>query len=297
MVLGGAGFLGHSLVAALIADGCEVSVVDRNPCDGPYTSVCADIEEIDLGDLIGEVRPEVVFHLANTSSVPASWSAPLADLAGNLGTTVRVLEALRALAAPPRLVFVSSAAVYGESVTIPMDEDHPRHPISPYGASKTAAEEYVRLYASAHGIRACCARPFSIYGPGQRKQVVYDLLRRLQGGEDPLEIQGDRKLSRDFVWIGDATRALIQLGERADGTGDAYNVASGRETTLETLVDLLVKVAGRETEVVFTGEVRAGDPRRWAGDPGRLARLGAVCDTPLERGLQLTWDWLQSDHG
>jgi UDP-glucose 4-epimerase len=189
------------------------------------------------------------------------------------------------------MVFVSSAAVYGDSRYQPMDEQHPLEPKSPYGVSKLAAEGYVRLYARLHGVRGLTVRPFSIYGPRQRKLVVYDLLTRLHDGERPLRMLGSPDVSRDFVFVEDAARALVVLARAAAAEGEAYNLASGRSTSLHELATSLIDVTGIEVDVEFSGEVRAGDPLHWTGDPQRAGALGVRCDTPLEEGLRRTADW------
>jgi UDP-glucose 4-epimerase len=134
-------------------------------------------------------------------------------------------------------------------------------------------------------------RPFSIYGPRQRKLVVYDLLTRLHGGERPLRMLGSPEVSRDFVFVEDAARGLVALARSAHGTGEAYNLASGRSTSLGELATTLGEIAGVEADVEFTGQVRAGDPLHWTGDPQRARALGVRCDTPLEEGLRRTAEW------
>jgi nucleoside-diphosphate-sugar epimerase len=173
-----------------------------------------------------------------------------------------------------------------------MSEDHPLHPVSPYGVSKLASEQYIRLYAELHGVQAVTARPFSVYGPRQRKLVVYDLLRRLAQGEDPLRIDGSPDVSRDFVWVGDAVKGLLTLAREAPAEGEAYNLASGVETRLGDLVDLLIQQVGGAQRAEFSGMVRPGDPWRWVGDPRRAEALGVACDTPLAAGLELTAEWV-----
>jgi UDP-glucose 4-epimerase len=298
LVLGGSGFLGRHLVEELVSTGSDVLVVDREPdAELPQgvRAVTADLREEKIADLLEPDRPDVVFHLANTAAVPPSFESPLDDLTHNVFTTVQILEAVRRVPEPPAVVFVSSAAVYGDSVRLPMDEGHPLLPLSPYGVSKLAAEQYLRLYAETYGIAACSARPFSLYGPGQRKQVVHDLMRRLVDGEDPLVVDASGAVSRDFVWVKDAVRCLTRLAIAAPKRGEPYNVATGHEVTLEELVGALVETVGRTVEVRFTGEPRKGDPIRWVGDPSRAAILGAACRTPLREGLMATFEWLSSE--
>jgi len=295
LALGGTGFIGRHLVAHLEDEGIQTVAVGRGGLAGApeaWKVVQSELTEVDMSELLAEHEPDVVFHLANTSIVPASIAAPLEDLLANAGTTVGVLQALRQRASPPLLVFVSSAAVYGTAERVPMDEEHALNPASPYGVSKLASELYIRLYCDLHGLSALSARPFSVYGPRQRKLVVYDLLRRLAEGEDPLRVAGSPEVSRDFVWVGDAVRGLLTLAREAPARGEAYNIASGVETTLGELVQELITVSGGAMRAEFSGVVRPGDPLRWAGDPSRGAALGVACDTPLSVGLQLTAEWL-----
>lgn len=297
LVVGGAGFYGGWLVQALREAGVEPLVLDRaeraERPDAPEAElVRGDVTSFDLDGLLAERRPDAVFQLAGTGLVPESLAHPLDDLARNAATTVAVLEAACRAVAKPLVAYVSSAAVYGDGVRLPMDEEHPLAPLSPYGISKLAAERYVALYSAMHGLPAFSVRPFSLYGPRQRKLVVYDLMRRALGGESPLVIAAPAHVSRDFVYVEDAARALVALARSAPARGEAYNIASGRPTTLSELAHEIVASLGLESEVEFTGSLRAGDPVRWDGEAGRARALGATFDTPLAEGLRRTASWL-----
>lgn len=297
IVVGGAGFYGGWLAAELLAEGVTVTVVDTSARAAAeellsVEVVTGDAVELDLRALIDERRADAVFQLAGTGLVPTSLAHPLDDLTRNTATTVAVLEAARAAATAPLVAYVSSAAVYGEGIRMPMDESHPLAPLSPYGISKLAAESYVRLYARLYGVKAFSVRPFSLYGPRQRKLVVYDLLRRLLDGEDPLVVNAPAEVSRDFVYVEDAAQGLVALARNAPAAGEAYNVASGRPATLRELVETLIAAAGLDASVEFQGELRPGDPLRWDGDAARARALGARFDTPLAEGLRRTVEWL-----
>jgi len=287
LVVGGAGFFGGRLVEELEARGVETTVLDQRGGD-----LVVDATEVDLTAAIDGRGVDAVFQLAGTGLVPTSLAEPLGDLWRNAGTTLAALEGARFARRPPVVAYVSSAAVYGEGREMPMREDHPLEPVSPYGISKLAAERYVALYAQLYGVPAFSVRPFSLYGPGQRKLVVYDLLVRLLGGEDPLVVGGAAEVSRDFVFVADAARSLAALARSAPARGEAYNFASGRRTTLGELVSSLLAATGLAPEVRFTGTVRPGDPVRWDGDASLARTLGAAFDTTLEDGLRLTVEWL-----
>lgn len=300
LVVGGAGFLGSWVVETLLGHGVETTVLDRLSTHAGYLVdgadvVVGDVMHVDVTGLLDERGIDTVFHLAGTPTVPPSLARPLDDLNRNAGTTLAVLEGARQAAEPPLVALASSAAVYGEGLHMPMNEDHPLAPVSPYGVSKLAAETYVRVYARLYGLSTFAVRPFSLYGPRQRKLVVYDLLSRALDGESPLVIRGSADVSRDFVYAGDCARALVTLAGRAPARGEAYNIASGRGTPLGELAPALLEAAGIEPEIRFTGNVRPGDPLRWEGDPTRATSLGAAFDTPLREGLRETARWVVAE--
>jgi UDP-glucose 4-epimerase len=291
LVLCGAGFLGTWVTEELTARGIGCAVLGygaRRVGDQAIAITRASVE-----DMLSAVKPDIVFFLAGSPSVPRSVREPLQDLHDNVGLVLDVLEALRGMDAPPTFVFTSSAAVYGDARADPMHEDHPLSPRSQYGVSKLAAEQYVRLYAEMYGVPGVCVRPFSVYGPGQRKLVIYDLFTRLLAGEDPLVIASPPDVARDFVYIRDVARCIVDLGVRAAGKGEAYNAASGVSTTLAELADHLVATAGVSAEVRFTGELRVGDPLRWRGGVERMHALGVSCPTGLAEGLATTLGWIR----
>jgi UDP-glucose 4-epimerase len=295
LVLGGSGFIGSWLVERLLDEGVEVTVLDHatavTPPEGTVRRIDADVTEESVEETLAHYPVDAVFHLANAALVPPSVEGPMEDLEGNIVTVLAALEGLRRARSDAVMVFVSSAAVYGDAQYQPMDEDHPLEPKSPYGVSKLAAERYVRLYARLHGLPGLSIRPFSVYGPRQRKLVVYDLLTRLHEGERPLRMLGSADVTRDFVFVEDAARALVGLARAASAGGEAYNLASGRSTSLQELATTLVEVSCMEADLEFTGEVRAGDPLHWTGDPRRARALGVRCDTPLVDGLRRTAEW------
>jgi UDP-glucose 4-epimerase len=300
LVTGGCGFLGSWVVEILVRDGVDVTVLDRaaTPAVEPPPRVeliRAELPAAPLDELLAQRGIDTIFHFVGTPTVPPSVERPLDDLVRNTESTLAVLEAARRLDPPPLVLFTSSAAVYGESVMLPMAEDHPLRPISPYGISKLAGEQYVGLYARMHEIPGFSVRPFSLYGPRQRKLVVYDLLTRIDGGEDPLVVLGSPDVGRDFVYAGDAAEMLVELAKGAPAQGETYNIASGATVSLGELVGTLVELAEQDLTIEFTGSVRPGDPHLWLGDPARAAALGARTSTPLREGLVRTIDWFRAE--
>lgn len=297
LVTGGAGFIGSHLVEHLVAAGAPVTVVDNlaTGCLEHLEAVAAKVKLV-VGDLedvlrLKRIRLEeygCVFHLAANSYIPPSVANPAFDFHANLQNTFALLEALRQTANAPGLVNVSSAAVYGNPVRLPIRETDPTIPIAPYGVSKLAAERYVAVYSLLYGLRAVSVRLFSIYGPRQRKQVVYDLFRKLHANPKRLEILGDGSQARDFTYVQDVVQALVLVATAAPNHGEVYNVASGTTHTIAELAEACCRVSGLRPEIVYTGQIRPGDAERWTVDISLLKQLGFDPRTNLDTALTET---------
>lgn len=298
LVTGGTGFIGAHLVRALAEGGAAVTAVARRPGHPDHDRVelvAADLARESLEDLLRARRFDLVFHLAGESSVAGSFERPEVDLAGNAGTTVGLLNAVRRSGTEPLVLLASSAAVYGDPERLPMREDDPLRPISPYGCSKLVAEAYLAAF-SRLGVRGAVLRPFSVYGPGLARQVVFDVFRRLRREPERIELFGEPSDSRDFLFVSDAVDATLAVASATSGAAEAYNVGSGTQTTIATLVAAMAGVAGAEPAVRFTGEVGPGMPRRWQADVSRLRSLGWEPRVPLEEGLRRTERWIADHH-
>jgi UDP-glucose 4-epimerase len=302
LVTGGAGFVGSHVVEHLVALGATVTVVD-DLSTGRSENLRAVGSHIDLderalaawidspADLLAQ---DVIFHLAANAYIPPSVEDPAFDYALNLENTFRLLEVLRAAPQRPRLVYASSAAVYGDPQRLPIHEADPTVPISPYGVSKLAAERYLSVYSRLYGISASSVRLFSVYGPRQRKQVVYDIVDRLARDPDRLEVVGDGTQERDFAFVEDVAAAIVLVGRAAPGHGETFNVASGTSHSIAQLVAVVCEVMELEPELTYTGGVRPGDAQRWTVDTSALRALGQRDATPLHDGVAATWDWYRA---
>lgn len=294
---GGAGFIGSHLVEHLVAAGAPVTVVD-NLSTGRLEHLQASAPNVelivgDLGDVLRLNRIKLgdyafVFHLAANSYIPPSVANPAFDFHANLHNTFALLEALRQTPNAPGLVNVSSAAVYGNPARLPIRETDPTIPIAPYGVSKLAGERYVAVYSQLYGIRAVSVRLFSIYGPRQRKQVVYDLFCKLRANPRRLEILGDGSQARDFTYVLDVVQALVLVATVAPNQGEVYNVASGTTHTIAELVEACCRVSGLRPEIVYTGQIRPGDAEKWVVDISLLKQLGFVPRSDLDAALTST---------
>jgi UDP-glucose 4-epimerase len=296
IVTGGAGFIGSHVVDALVARGDEVAVIDslvHGSKDNVSTGAELHVRDIrePLDDLFDAVRPEAVFHLAAQADVRVSVENPVEDADVNVVGTIRILEGARRHGA--QVVFSSTGgAIYGECEE-PAREDAATEPLSPYGTSKLAAEEYLRSYNRLYGTRHISLRYGNVYGPRQDPHgeagVVAIFLGALSRGEQA-KIFGDGAQTRDYVYVGDVARATTSTVGQDHGV---FNVGTGRETSVVELYELCARVAGSDVPAA-QAQARLGELQRSFLDPTRAAtELGFTAMVDLEDGLRATWEWIQ----
>jgi UDP-glucose 4-epimerase len=301
VLTGGAGFIGSHVAEAMVAAGAEVVVADNLTSgrrqnlarvEGRVRLAVSSLESDDLDVMAGA---DLVVHLAGIAYVPPSVESPLRDLDVNLLLTLRLLEWCRTNSPATRLILYSSAAVYGNPARLPADEDTALNPISPYGVSNLASERYGAVYCRLYGMPVSSLRCFAVYGPRQRKQVVYDVMRRMLDGNGRLTVLGDGGQRRDFCFVEDVARATLAVARRAPFGGEAWNVGGTQEVTIAQLVDMVGQALGLRSEPTFTGSIRPGDPEALVSDCSRLGALGWRPEVALEEGLRRTAAWLKED--
>jgi UDP-glucose 4-epimerase len=304
LVTGGAGFIGSHLVEALVARGARVSVVD-NLSSGYESNLQRVNEQVDLQLLdlaTDDLRPlladrsfELIFHLAANAYLPASVENPRSDFERNVIGTFELLEAVRSAAPEAVLVHASSAAVYGHAVRTPIKEEDQTVPVAPYGVSKLAAERYVAVYADVYKLRAANARLFPIYGPRLRKQVVFDLIRKVHESPNELFIYGDGTQVRDFNHVANVVEALMLIADQTSGEGEVYNVAADEPVAIRDLARMICERMGASPRFTYSGDVRPGEVQRWTADGSRLAALGYRPRMGLADGLTGTVAWFREE--
>ena len=293
LITGVAGFLGRYAAREFLRSGWRVVGLD----DVPPENAPRDIEfhrmhlpDAALGALLASAQPDVCIHAAGRASVAFSMSEPAADFRDGVVLTFELLDALRRHAPRCRFILLSSAAVYGNPETLPIAETHATQPLSPYGYHKRQCELVVEEFARIYAQPALAVRIFSAYGPGLRRQVVWDICERtLTTGRLTLRGTGDE--SRDFIHAADVARALVLLATCAPAEGEIYNVATGRETTIRELATTLLTRLGFTNAPEFDAQSTPGDPRNWRADIARLAALGFAPDTSLDEGLRGMAAW------
>jgi UDP-glucose 4-epimerase len=297
IVTGGAGFIGSHVVDALLADGHEVTVIDDLSAGDPgRVAKQAELRELDVVDLaaletaVEEVAPSAIFHLAAQASVVASVEDPGRDCEVNVKGTLNVVEAASRCGAS--VVFTSTGgALYGDDAPRPTGEDRIPAPLSPYGASKWAAEAYVKTWSLSSGIPHAVCRLGNVYGPRQSPHgeagVVAIFTHHLHSKRAP-KLFGHGAPTRDYVYVGDVVSALLA----ASGRFGTYNIATGVETDVMTVWSRLREAAGSQLQPQLA-DLRPGELTHSCLDT-RLAEreLGWRAEVPIADGLRLTYDAL-----
>jgi UDP-glucose 4-epimerase len=294
IVTGGAGFIGSHVVDALLAQGKSVTVIDDlSTGDARRIAPGAELRELDIVHLPGllavveEVKPDAVYHLAAQASVVASVEDPGRDCEVNVRGTLNVLEAAGRCGSP--VVFTSTGgALYGDEAPMPTSEERTPAPLSPYGASKWAAEAYVKTWSLSSGIPHAVCRLGNVYGPRQSPHgeagVVAIFSHHLYVGKAP-KLFGYGKPTRDYVYVDDVVRALMA----ATGKRGTYNIATGVETDVMTVWNELREAAGSDIEPELA-ELRPGELQHSRLDIGLAAReLGWRPEVSISEGLQKTY--------
>ncbi|MEM4781870.1 MAG: NAD-dependent epimerase/dehydratase family protein, partial [Halalkalicoccus sp.] len=278
LVTGGGGFIGSHLVDALVPDHAVTVLDDFSSGSRENVHPDARIVEADVRDerrldaLAADV--DVIFHQAASVSVERSIDDPTRSHAVNVDATLSVLEAARKHDA--RCVLASSAAIYGQPETVPIEETAKKAPESPYGIEKLSVDGYARLYGDLYGLPTVSLRYFNVYGPrqtaGDYSGVISTFLDQALGDE-PMTVHGDGSQTRDFVHVSDVVRANL-LAMNTEDVGEAYNVATGESVTIAELARTIRGVTGSDSEIVHT-EGRDGDIAHSRGDVTKAReRLG-----------------------
>jgi UDP-glucose 4-epimerase len=301
LVTGGAGFIGSNLVKELLKTGNFVTVLDdfssgyRSNLDEVYNNpalniINGDIRNVsDVENAISDV--EFVFHLAASVGNKRSIDFPVLDSQINVIGTLNVLEAARKFKVK-KIVASSSAGIFGELKTIPIKEDHPIEPDSPYGCSKLCEEKLCLSYSKLYDIEAVCLRYFNVYGPNQRYDAYGNVIpifvfKMLRG--EPLIVFGDGEQTRDFVHVKDVVQANIKAAE-AKGVSGAFNIASGKSITINQLINIIGSNCNK-LEVKF-GPLRPGDVRESLADISYAnEKLKYTPSVDINNGLQEYVDW------
>jgi nucleoside-diphosphate-sugar epimerase len=303
LVTGGAGFVGSHIAATLAASGARVRVIDDlstgyaenlEAAGGRVEFIEGSILDPDaLKRAVAGV--EIVFHEAAIPSVPRSVENPAETHRASVEGTFVLLLAARD-AGVRRLVYAASSSAYGDQPTLPKFEDMRPEPLSPYAAAKLVGEYYCQVWTRSYNFETVCLRYFNIFGPrqdpsSQYSGVISRFIAALMSGERPV-VYGDGEQTRDFTYVANAVDANLRAAETTKGVGEVINVANGRQTSLNELIEALKDATGKADVQPDYREPRVGDILHSLADITRARELlGYEPRVTLEDGLQLTVEW------
>lgn len=291
LITGAAGFIGNRLVKIFISEGYETFGWDRISMENVQSIDMLD--ETSVVSMIQQMQPDIVIHCAGSADVGKSVQCPEMDYASNVTITHNLLFALHKLHLDnTKIVFLSSAGVYGNPVSLPITEDMPVNPLSPYALHKVMCEDMCHYFKSNYGMDIKIARIFSAYGAGLRKQIFWDMHQKVvRTGK--LEMFGTGDESRDYIHVNDVVQSLYLLATK-ESDFMIYNVANGEETTIRQATEYYATCAGiSKDKISFNGYVREGDPINWRADNRRIKGIGYKKSMEMLEGLQDYVNWVE----
>ncbi len=299
LITGVTGFLGRYIARQFTQTGWEVVGIGTRPLENAPQQDLSHYYRLvlpspDLAMIVQQVQPQVCIHCAGRASVELSVSDPASDFQASVSITFHLLDTLRLYAPTCRLIYLSSAAVYGNPTIVPISESQVSEPISPYGFHKSMSEQLCKEFFKLYQLPAAIVRVFSAYGPGLRRQVLWDVCQKALT-QPVLKLRGTGQESRDFIHASDIAHALYLIANWAPFEAEVYNLASGVETTIQILVTQILHELDLTIPLEFDGQVPIGTPLNWCADIKRIQSLGFQSEVPLERGLQVFTQWCRAE--
>lgn len=306
VVTGGAGFIGSHVVDKLLEVGYDriivmdnysgiregVSVNSTDKCKYIHVDI-SDSQRVD--NLFSEFKPDAVIHLAANANVPFANSNPSVDFRSNALGTFNLINAA-ILNSVKKFIYSSSAAVYGEPVSVPIKETHQLDPVSYYGVSKLYGERLGFAARYSFGLPFTAIRIFNTYGPRQPRYVLYDLIKKLKNNTSVLEVLGTGDQVRDYSFVGDTANAFLLALTSENSSGEVYNVAGGAPISIKELVRSICQVLDVNPEIVFTGESWKGDISNLTADISKIqSHLGFRPKTKFLDGLASSIIWFKEN--
>ncbi len=299
LVTGARGAIGRHVVRQAKSQGNRVAGLGHGAwtSDGELPPIDAWVNgSVDADNLAALRRqagtPDLIVHLAGGSLVGASITHPAEDFRRTVESAQKLLEWMRVSAPSARLVLASSAAVYGDGHAGPIPENARTAPTSPYGTHKAIVEMLAQSYARQYSLSVAILRLFSVYGPGLRKQLIWDVSNRLLAGERDVTLGGTGKEQRDFLYISDAAAMLLDASAKAGTTAPVFNGSGGSAIQIS---DLAAMAASHfpGVNITFSGQSRLGDPFSLVANTQAADAAGLVATVPLASGLDETFQWIR----
>lgn len=296
LIIGSKGFIGNhafnyfSARPGIDCWGCDV-VTD-------YTRTnyfLLDSTNSDFNEIFSNTAFDVCINCSGAASVPDSFRSPFRDLTLNTYNVAKMLEAIRKHSGHCKFINLSSAAVYGNPMRLPVNEKDACRPVSPYGTHKLFAEQLCREYSDHFQLKTASLRIFSAYGPGLKKQLLWDIFQKSKV-QKTIELLGTGNETRDFIYVYDIIKAIEVVMEKGLFNASVYNVAGGVEVSVKQIAENLLYELGFKGEIRFSGTVRAGDPVNWVADISSLTNLEFYPTVDIKAGIKKYVSWLKAEN-
>ena len=304
LVTGGAGFIGSHICERLLKEGDEVVCLDNfDPYYAPsrkrgnikpllgsekFNLVEGDIRDRELVQQAVKQDIDYVFHYAAQPGVRVSVENPLKSHEVNTTGLLNILQACLN-SQVVKVINASSSSVYGKVQYLPLDEDHPTMPVSPYGASKLAAEHYCRVFSAVYGLKITSLRLFTVYGPRMRPDLAISIFTKRALKNQTIEIFGSGDKTRDFTYIDDVVKANLLAVEKGDG--EVYNIGSGARISIKELANRIIQATGGNSHIVYAPSRKGEAEHTWANVEKATEELSYDPQVDLNQGLQRYIEW------
>ncbi|MEW5868459.1 MAG: SDR family oxidoreductase [Chloroflexota bacterium] len=300
LITGSAGFLGRYISRHFTQSDWKVIGLDIIPEESVLLSGLHQYVRLNLPDtarlenVLRQCKPELCIHAAGRASVGLSVANPAADFHAGPPLVFHLLDSLRVYAPECRFIFLSSAAVYGNPQKLPVDENQPLAPLSPYGYHKWQSELLCQEFTRVYEIPTASVRIFSAYGPGLRRQVVWDICKKALCQHE-IKLQGTGAESRDFIHASDVALGIYQVARTAPMQGEIYNLANGQEVRIRQLCQMVLAALEIDAIPLFDGIVPDGNPLNWCADISRIQALDFKPEISLEDGIRGVAHWCRAE--
>jgi len=250
----------------------------------------------DYDEIFTNIKYDLCINASGNGNVQVSITHPLKDFEANCSDVISLLERLRLYSPQCKYIHLSSAAVYGNPIDLPISEESVLNPISPYGWHKLISEKICKEYATLYNIKIAILRPFSVYGPKLRKQLFWDIYQKLKKDIQEIEVFGSGLESRDFIYIDDLVLALDLIFQKSQMNGDIYNLANGEEILIKDAVGTFVSIYNNETKIIFSNNQLAGSPVNWLADISKIRKLGYKPTNNFINNIKSLVSWMRNQN-
>lgn len=294
LIIGSRGFIGSHCVDYFSKENdvweCDVVIDYDKPHYIFIESVDSDFQEIFINH-----KFDVCINCSGAANVPFSLEKPYNDFQLNTVNVFKILDAIRRFNPECKYLNMSSAAVYGNPQSLPITEDMPFAPVSPYGIHKQMAEMICGEFYRYWGVRTACIRIFSAYGPGLKKQLLWDLAQKAKSDNSQINLFGTGRETRDFIYISDLVALIDCVIKGASFEADVINAANGKQIEIKYIAENMMEALGCDKPIAFSGSNRKGDPLNWEADIEKVKELGYEQKISIKEGIKNYVEWLKEN--